>query len=210
MPDEQEAVLEIGEKEKGGGAAGVFFVFSIIVTVLFVGFLVFWHYRLASVAKNKQAAYSALQDQINDKSNKQIKDRADSVTSAIQILSTAAKSKYLFRAFIDQLNSKITNDTKLNSLSIDDAGKVSLDGESASYRSVADLAVALSSSDKLTNVEVSNLSQSATETTAKSVSQNTSKVTFSISATIKDWKANKQASGSESSTDIVPAIGGGL
>lgn len=215
MPDEQaqEPILEIGAMEKGGGAASAFFVLTFVITLLFVGFLIVWHYHLSSVANNKKAAFSALQEQLNDKSNKQIKDRANSATMAIQILSNASKSRYLFRAFIDQLDSKITNDTKLNSLSIDSAGKVSLDGESASYRSVADLAVALSTSDKLTDVVVSNLSQSSgLSTTTSGNSQTASPVTFSISAKIKDWKVSaeeNQAIGTLPSTsDVVPAVGG--
>lgn len=217
MPDEQaqEPILEMGGAEKGGGAAAAFLVLTIIISLLFVGFLVVWHYRLLSVTNNKKAAFSALQEQLNDKSNKQVEDRAGSVTSAMQILSGAVKSKYLFRAFIDQLNSKITNDTKLNSLSIDSSGKVSLDGESASYRSVADLAVALSTSEKLTDVTISNLSQSVAEspaaTSGSASRQATSKVTFSISAKIKDWKTSTgedQGTLSPTGEAVVPAVGG--
>lgn len=213
MPDEQaqEPVLEIGETERGSGAASTFFVLTIIIAVLFVGFLIFWHYRLVSLNSNKQAAFAALQEQLNDKTNKEAKDQADSVTSAVQILSTAAKSKYLFRAFIDQLDSKITNDTKLNSLSIDNVGKVSLDGESASYRSVADLALALSTFDKLANVSISNLSQTASGS-ASGKTAAAGKVTFSISATIKDWKVQTTAEQASSSTsaagEAIPTVGG--
>jgi len=207
MPDEQQAqepILEVGEPNKGGGAARTLLILTIIVTLFFVSFLIIWHYRLLSVANNKRAAFSALQEQLNDPANKKIEDKANSVSSSVLVLSGASKSKYLFRAFIDQLDTKITNDTKLNSLSIDNSGKVSLDGESASYRSVADLAVALQTSDKLKNVTISGLSQSGSGAGASAGT-----VTFSISATIKDWKIQTpETQESPSATGEVPTVGG--
>jgi len=208
MPDEQQAqepILEMGEPDKGGGAARTLLILTIIATILFVGFLVIWHYRLLSVASNENAAFSALQEQLNNPANKKIEDKANSVSSSVLVLSNASKSKYLFRAFIDQLDTKITNDTKLNSLSIDNSGKVSLDGESASYRSVADLAVALQTSDKLKDVTISGLSQSS----ANESGNKQNLVTFSISAMIKDWKIQTpETQELPSATGEVPTVGG--
>ncbi len=214
MPDEDqranEPILEVGISEGGNKGASVLLVVSIIVTVLFTGFLVFWSYRLNSIAKDRAAALLSLQEELKSKQNTEIENKAASISSAVSILSTASKSKYLFRVFIDDLTKKITNDTKLNSLSIDDSGKVSIDGESASYRSVADLTVALQTSEKLKDISITGLSQSSSNDNEKSQG----KVIFSISAKILDWKlaiaeAQTGASATEASDGVtIPAIGG--
>jgi len=187
MPDEEvhkegtEPFLEINTPQGGSRTAGMVFILTIISVILIVGFLVFYKYHTDSQATDKEQALQNLQTELNSKKNKKIEDQAAQVNSTVQILSTASKSKYLFKAFIDELVKKITNDTKLNNLSIDSSGKVTMDGQSGSYRSVADLALALKSGSKLKNIQITGLTQS-TENGAAVVS-------FSMIADISDWKS---------------------
>jgi hypothetical protein len=188
MPDDQdhrpqtpEPFLEINTSEGGsGGKSSIFFVLTIILVIVFTGFLVFYKYQTDSQAKDKLSAFENLQSEISSKKNSVIENKANQLNSAAKIISTASRSKYLFKALMDEISKKITNDSKLDNLTIDNVGNVTMDGKSGSYRSVADLAVALKSSKKLSDIQISGLSMSSDS------GKNT--VTFSISAKIKDWK----------------------
>jgi len=207
MPEEmrhsaqaEEPFLEINtSEEEGGGTPTLVFVVTIILLVLVTGFFVFYKTRTDSQVKDKQQALNGVLDQLNSTSNKTIETKADNLNSAVQIISTASKTKYSFKGFVDELTKKITNDTKLNSVAVTDTGVVTFDGISGSFRSVADLALALKSSPKLTNVEIIGLTRSTNSGEAQ--------VAFSMSAEIKDWKVD---SPSDSTTDTAPAdsIGG--
>lgn len=207
MPDEMdrgtridEPYLEINNKEnESGGVSTLVFTISIIFIVLVSGFFVFYKYRTDSQANDKQQAFNLILDQLQTKENKAIEAKANNINSAVKIITTASKTKYSFKGFIDELTKKITNDTKLNSLSISDAGVVTFDGTSATYRSVADLALALKSSSKLENVEIAGLTRSS--------DQGTSQVTFSMTAQIKDWKAESAVDSTADSTSD-ESIGG--
>lgn len=191
MPDEgprqakDEPFLEVGTSESGGKSSGIF-VITIMLSILFVGFLLFYKFYTNSVATDKEKTLTNLLAEIESKKNQEIENKADSVNFALSTLSTASSSRYLFRAFIDDLIAKITNDTKLNNLSIDSEGRVTMDGESGSYRSVADLALALESSKKLKDVSISGMSQA--EENGKMI------VIFSMSGQISDWKAAAKSS----------------
>lgn len=175
-----EPLLEINTEGEGGNSpSSMIFIVTIILLVLMTGFFVFYKYRLDSSANDKTQALNSVLDQLHSTNNKKIEDRASSVNSAIQIMTTASKTKYSFKAFMDELSKKMTNDTKLNSMAITESGLVSMDGQSNSFRSVADLALALKSSPKLTNIEISGLSRGTDVNT----------VNFSMTAQIKDWKA---------------------
>ncbi len=207
MPDEiehsaqpDEPFLEINtDNEEGGGKPTLIFVITIVLIILLCGFFVFYKYRTDAQVTDKQQSLNNVLDQLHSSDNKSIETKADNVNSVIKIITSASKSKYSFNGFITELSKKITNDTKLNSLSISDIGLVSMDGSSSSYRSVADLAVALGSSTKLENVQITSLTRGSTP--------GNNQVNFSMTAQIKDWKST---SSSGNSSDLTPSVGGSL
>ncbi|MEI8060722.1 MAG: PilN domain-containing protein [Candidatus Berkelbacteria bacterium] len=197
----EEPFLEINTSEdEGGGAANIVFVSSIILVVLITGFFIFYKYRTDSEVKDKQQALNSVMDQINSSENKAITVKAQNLNSALGILTVASKSKYSFKTFIDALKTKITKDTKLNSISISDAGLVSMDGITTNFRSVADLAVALGASPKLKNVQIVGLT--------KSDDESSSLVGFSMTAEIKDWSTASSADSNTDSADSAGSVGG--
>ncbi|MEI6144500.1 MAG: PilN domain-containing protein [Candidatus Berkelbacteria bacterium] len=193
----EEPFLEINTSEdESGGAANIIFVSSIILVILITGFFVFYKYRTDSEVKDKQQAFTSVMDQINSSENKAITVKAQNLNSALGILTVASKSKYSFKTFIDALKTKITKDTKLNSISISDAGLVSMDGVTTNFRSVADLAVSLNTSPKLKNVQIVGLT--------KSEDESSNFVGFSMTAEIKDWSV----ASSTDSADATSSTGG--
>jgi hypothetical protein len=185
MPDEvrntgpEEPFLEINTPREHSGFYALGYILVIIISVFVCGFLVYHKFHTDSLVTDKESALEGFILTLQSKNNSEVEKKVNDINSAVRILSAEKKSKYLFKIFIDEFKTKITNDTKLNNLSIDNQGTVSMDGESKSYRSVADLALALKSSSKLGDVQIAGLSLS----TDGGVSQ----VNFSLSANLVDW-----------------------
>ena len=185
MPDEvrnadhEEPFLEIDTPGERSGSYTLSYILVIIVSVVVCGFLVYYKFHTDSLAADKSSSLDSFISTLESKNNSDTEKKVNDINSAIRILSTEKKSKYLFKIFIDELKTKITNDIKLNNLSIDNQGIVVMDGESKGYRSVADLALALESSSKLSDIEITGLSLSTDE--------GNNQVNFSISANLVDW-----------------------
>lgn len=191
MPDEvrnaghEEPFLEIDTPGERSGSYTLSYILVIIVSVVVCGFLVYYKFHTDSLAADKSSSLDSFISTLESKNNSETEKKVNDINSAVRILSTEKKSKYLFKIFIDELKTKITNDIKLNNLSIDNQGTVVMDGESKSYRSVADLALALESSSKLSNIEITGLSLSTDE--------GNNQVNFSISANLVDWNSSSSA-----------------
>ncbi|MFA5158207.1 MAG: PilN domain-containing protein [Patescibacteria group bacterium] len=188
----EEPFLEM-DTEKGGNLSTTILVLLIVLVALVVGFFVFYKYSLVSKAEDKQNTLNSLIDEIQSSSKQEVRDKAAGIESAISILKTASKTKYSFKGFTDELTKKITNDVQIINLSIDEQGNVSLDGVSSSYRAVADLAVALESSDKIENVDIGGLS--------KGSDGGNEKVSFSMTAKISDWSTGSKTAVQETTAD---------
>jgi hypothetical protein len=188
MPDEvngnihvEEPFLEINTNEKNGSYfSGSVMIITLILIIVITGFFVFYKFRTDSIAKDKEQYLLNILTELNVEENSAIEKKVANINSALEILTIASKSKYSFNDFIVELTKKITNDTKLNSLSISDSGVLTMDGVSSTYRNVADLAVSLESSEKLENVQISGLTGNLEE--------QDNQVSFSMTADIKDWK----------------------
>lgn len=204
MPDEvrnaghEEPFLEIDTPGERSGSYTLSYILVIIVSVVVCGFLVYYKFHTDSLAADKSSSLDSFISTLESKNNSETEKKVNDINSAIRILSTEKKSKYLFKIFIDELKKKITNDIKLNNLSIDSRGIVVMDGESKGYRSVADLALALGSSSKLDNIEITGLSLST--------DGESSQVNFSISANLVDWGSSSSAE--EGETELEGENGG--
>ena len=185
MPDEvkktdhEESFLDIDTPDERSGSFVLSYVLVIIVSVIACGFLIYYKFHTDSLAADKSATLQSLITTLESKNNAETEKKVNNINSAIKILSAEKKTKFLFKIFIDELKTKITNDVKLNNLSIDNQGVAVLDGESNNYRSVADLATSLESSSGITDVEINSLSLSPDDSEAR--------VIFSITADLKDW-----------------------
>lgn len=198
MPDEvrnptsEEPFLEIDTPGEHSGFYALSYILVIILSVVACGFLIYYKFHTDSQAADKLSTLDTFVATLQSKNNSETEKKVNDINSAVRILSTEKKSKYLFKIFIDELKTKITNDTKLNNLSIDNQGAVVMDGESGSYRSVADLALALETSKELANVEIVALSLSSGE--------ESNLVNFSISASLVNWKVSSSVADTESTS----------
>lgn len=174
---------------EGGGKSMFFIIIAMVLAILFFVIFIFYRYNTAAQVSDKTAALTELSDQLKSKENRAIENRVSSINSAVNVVKKASKSKYQFYAFMNELAGKTTNDVKINNLTIDKNGAVTIDGKSKSYRAAADLAMALKSSSKIKNVQITGLSET--------VENNSALVSFTLTAEIADWKVKKSESGGE-------------
>ena len=157
----EEPMLKIQTPASDGGSkSSVTVIVAIILAILFFSVFLFYRFQTAAQVSDKTATFAELSSQLSSKENKAIEDRALAINSAVAIVKMASKSKYQFYAFMNELSGKTTNDVKINNLTIDKNGAITLDGKSKSYRSAADLALALKSSKKISEVQITGLSES--------------------------------------------------
>lgn len=160
-------------------------VFAIVATLFF-----WWMNRnLTDSLKVKVAEKDSIRQQILSQGDTEKK--ANEFKQSVNQLKSAYAEKYDFTLFTTEFYKKLTNDVKLTNMAISADGTLSIAGKTKSYRSVADLMVAMKSWDTLTDVDL--LSSAMNETEGGAV-----EAIFSISAKIDKTK-QKLAKGSLSS-----------
>lgn len=160
-------------------------VFAIVATLFF-----WWMNRnLTDSLKVKVAEKDSIRQQILSQGDTEKK--ANEFKQSVNQLRAAYAEKYDFTLFTTEFYKKLTNDVKLTNMAISADGTLSIAGKTKSYRSVADLMVAMKSWDTLTDVDL--LSSAMNETEGGAV-----EAIFSISAKIDKTK-QKLAKGSLSS-----------
>lgn len=163
-------------------------VFSVVATLFF-----WWMNRnLSTSLVEKNTEKDTILQQISSQGD--VEKKANDFKSAVSQLKAAYSEKFSMSTFNADFNKKITNDVKLTNLAVTAEGNLSISGTTKSYRSVADLMVALKDWDTLSNVE---LLSAATD-----VSEGAATTSFSISAKIDKTK-QKSAQNTVSSSDLM-------
>lgn len=147
--------------------------FSILATLFF-----WWmNKNEADALADKKSEKDSLMAQLSTPGSVEIEDKAQEFKASVTALKQAYADKYSYSDFLANLNKKLTSDIKLSSITVDSAGGVlNISGSTKSYRSVADLMVALKSWDSLKDVELLSV--------ANNKADNKIETDFSISANI--------------------------
>lgn len=162
-------------------------VFAILITLFF-----WWQSRdVAAAVVSKQTEKQNIIADITSSSNLEVEKKADNFKSAVAALKEAKTERYSNSQFLKDISAKVTNDVSIESLTLAEDGVLNLNGKTSSYRSVADLMLALESWDSLSNVDLSSVSMQ--EGQDKKVY-----VIFAITANVD--KTKKQTSSTQSST----------
>jgi Tfp pilus assembly protein PilN len=163
-------------------------VFSIVATLFF-----WWmNKNLTETLKEKDSEKATILQQIASQGDTEKK--ANDFKLSVNQLKAAYAEKYSLSTFNTELYKKITNDVKITSLSVSADGTLSMSGTTASYRSVADLLVALKSWDTLESVDLLS--------TATNITSTKLETTFSLSAKIDKTKQKAATTSVSSTTDI--------
>ncbi|MFA7253405.1 MAG: PilN domain-containing protein [Patescibacteria group bacterium] len=141
-----------------------------------------------------------------------VESQATSFKSAVAGLAKAEKDRYEVEPFLKELYTKISKNVVIRNLSINSDGRISIDGNTDSYRSVADQMVTLKEwksgkKNILKNVELKGVSEN--------INSGTPIVQFSLSAQIdKDVSLELpetadltgESTGADSEADSLPDI----
>lgn len=162
-----------GEKVKNGNSQGELVQFSDHPAFNF-GMAISWLVALCAVAisaflwwlnmdtkttvQERQKQKDAIISEITSPANVEIEKKAANFKSAVNSLKKAQSEKVSINTFLKHLYTKVTNDVVLTNITVTKEGTVSLNGTTGSYRSVADLIMALKSWPQVTNVDLKSVS----------------------------------------------------
>lgn len=150
---------------------------AVLITVFF-----WWQSRnVAEAVVSKQTEKSSIIADITSPGNVEVEKKAANFKAAVNALKEAKSEKYSNSQFLKDMGTKVTTDVSIESMTLSVDGVVNLNGKTGTYRSVADLMLALKSWDSLSGVDLSSVSMQ--EGTDKKIY-----VVFAISAKLDKTK----------------------
>jgi Tfp pilus assembly protein PilN len=159
-----------------------------LAAILATLFFWFMDQNSASQLQDKTKKKSDILSQINSPSYVDVETKANEFKASVNALSDAKKNSFSMSTFLKDLYTKVTSDVVLTSIAVSNDGTLSLSGSTDTYRSVADLMMALKSWDTLESVDMSSVSNKKDEKTGKIVTS------FAVSAKIVKSNTTAKAS----------------
>lgn len=154
-----------------------------------------------TLLKEKQSEQESIVQQITTSTYKDVEKKASDFKSSVNALSAAKKERYSMEKFLQNFYSKVTKDVQISSLSVSSEGSLSISGTTATYRSVADLLMALGDWETLGEVELGSVALAESES-------GTLEATFSINAIINKEKVEQKLTYNTSNEVVDFEIGG--
>lgn len=167
---------------------------SFVVAVLFLGFIWFSNASLKTTISEKQSEKNSADATLALAENQKVINDVTGLKNVISILSQVSTQQESKKKVLDNLYLYFTKDVHISTIALTSDGTASLDGTTASYRTVADFMLALKSYDKVSNLQLKSVSMS----TAEDAPPN-EKVTFSVSFKLDTTKEVTTASSTSSS-----------
>lgn len=109
-------------------------------------------------AMQKEKQKNDIIAEITSPANVEVEKKAANFKSAVNALKKAQEEKVSMDTFLRALYTKITNDVVINNIAVSSEGELSINGTTTSYRSTADLMVALKSWERVEKVDLKSVS----------------------------------------------------
>lgn len=185
---------------------GVFLAYLVMILALLATAYFWWIGRnTVDVVAEKELKLQSIEQQIKAPAMAATEKEANEFKTSVSVLSQAKKDRYSMSEFLQTLYTKITNDVKITSLSVSSDGNISIAGSTKSYRTTADLVMALKSWSALTDVDLGSAAvEMGTESGTKP------RNIFSISAKLNKKPATTVSTTSGSTTETTPSAGANL
>lgn len=193
--EESQSVVEFSDKKKINPAPILVWA-GFVLSVLFLVYLLVAKSGLASTISDMEAEKSDITSQLESPSYADTESQVMAASEAIDTLSQVKDKEISKKALLDEIYAHITNDAKIVSVAISSDGNIAIDGATGSYRSVADLMLALKSYERISDLKLASVAVSDEEGVS-----NKEKVTFSISGQI-DFAKTVITSGGDSTSDL--------
>jgi hypothetical protein len=169
--------------------------------VAIAGSLFFWmlNNSVQAALSEKNDEKNSIIGEISSPTLAETEQKATSFKTAVNALSTVSKTRYPLDEFLTQFYAKIRQNIKVNNLIISEDGKLSIDGLTDSYRSVADQMLVLkdwkvNDLNILSDVSLLSVSEGMNDKTKRL------EVTYSISAKIIKTQSLTEKTDSTSTT----------
>ena len=192
VPDQQADIMQFSDHASFNfpmALGWLVTLFAILATMF-----MWWMSRDTAVqVAEKQDEKSSIMSQIQSPSNVATEKKANDLLSTVQSLKEAKEAKFPMSQFLISLYTKVTNDAVIKSIAVTADGKLSLAGTTKSYRTIADLSLALKSWDNLTDVDITSASVDKKDNGAMEAN-------FSITATIDKNKVLGKTTTASTST----------
>lgn len=173
-----DSLIQLGEHSSFNFALAIAWFVAMLAVL---ATLYFWWLgkNAIDVVAEKQSKLDSIEQQIKAPAMVKAEKESSDFKSSVGVLSKAKKDRFSITEFLPNFYTKITNDVKISSLALSADGSLSIAGTTKSYRTTADLVMALKSWSSLTNVELSSVSMSA-----GGEKEGKLEATFSISAKV--------------------------
>lgn len=199
----QDNLIPMGEHSSFNFALLIAFLVA-LMAVLAAGYFWWMGKNTSDVVAEKELKLQSIEQQLKAPAMAATEKEANDFKSSVSILSKAKKDRFSVTSFLPSFYTKITNDVKITSLSLGADGTLAIAGSTKSYRTTADLVLALKSWTTLTDVELGSVSMSTGESEGTKP-----EALFSISAKIVKTPAAvaTTATGSAATTTAETATG---
>lgn len=194
------------DKPKSNAAPTVILWITFVLSLGVLVYLFIVGRSQANLVASRASDKTQLVSELSSPSYTDIETRANSFKQAFTALSSLSAARKPKSEVFPELYNNFTKDVKINNVALSSDGTLTVDGTTASYRSVADFMMGLKSYSKISDVKLGTTSLNTSEgVSAKE------KVLFSVSAKLdlsREVVATDTTTGSDSdslSETVTPA-----
>ncbi|MFA5927229.1 MAG: PilN domain-containing protein [Patescibacteria group bacterium] len=200
-PPEMGEIIKFSDKESFDYST-IIIVFAVVISVV-VTFMFWWTNRnLASAVISKQDEKDTIIQEITSPTYSQVEKRAADFKDAVTMLKDAASKRYAVNEFLPEFFKYITNDVQVSNLSFNSDNNITITGSTKSYRSIAELMMALQSWQVLSGVKLQSFG------VADDADETNPKASFVISASVDTTKGLAAETGSSAAEEIIEDTAG--
>jgi Tfp pilus assembly protein PilN len=192
---ESQSVVEFSDKKKMNPAPILVWA-GFVLSVLFLIYLLVAKSGISSTISDMEIEKSDITSQLTSPSYADTEKQVMAASEAIDTLSEVKDKEISKKALLDEIYAHITNDAKIVSIAIGSDGNIAIDGATGSYRSVADLMIALKSCERLSDLKLASVALSD-----EGGVSDKEKVTFSISGQI-DFAKTVMTNSGDGTSDL--------
>ncbi|OGD63149.1 hypothetical protein A2215_01665 [Candidatus Berkelbacteria bacterium RIFOXYA2_FULL_43_10] len=192
---ESQSVVEFSDKKKMNPAPILVWT-GFALSVLFLVYLLVAKSGLSSTILDLETEKSEITSQLASPSYADTESQVMAASEAINTLAEVKDREISKKILLDEIYAHITNDVKIASIAVSSDGSIAIDGATGSYRSVADLMLALKSNERISDLKLASVAISDEEGVSSK-----EKVTFSISGRI-DFAKDITTSSSDNTSDL--------
>lgn len=157
FPQGATAALSVDRKNKGIISTYILWI-TFVLAIAFTAFLLFKSRSVQNEALAKQETKDEIVSQLNSPSYLEIEKKANSFNQAFSIISAISGKSISKKELLSQLYGYFTKDVQIRNLALAKDGSVTIDGNTSSYRAVADFMTAVKSFNRVSEMTLSSVS----------------------------------------------------